>query len=197
MSVDLLSLISKFRSSDDRETQAAWFRTLVPWVAPEAYLNIVFKGTVPALLDPVARKWQFPMTVVDVLQQHNGAMLFSGALNLYGVVEPGRLLNRQDRFSLPPFNIERENNTWRVDPRRLLVIGGYKLDGSRVCVDRSDSHVYVFKKGQQTPTATWRCVEDWLIDEVDRLAALFDEEGKRIGPETGTGPPEGVNSNER
>ncbi|MDP9112609.1 MAG: hypothetical protein M3O20_02885 [Acidobacteriota bacterium] len=125
MSVDLLELISDIPPLGDVETSAGCFRTLVPWVAPEAFLNIVFKPAPQELLSRLAEKWRFPLTVVDVLVQQNGAMLFSGSLNLYGVVESDTVLNRQDRFSLPPFNIDNENDSWTFDRDCLLVVGGY------------------------------------------------------------------------
>jgi hypothetical protein len=60
MSIDLLSLIKGFQSSGDRESQMAWFKTLVPWVGPEAYLNIIYKPPEPGLLRRVAEKLAFP-----------------------------------------------------------------------------------------------------------------------------------------
>lgn len=190
MNIRLLDLVSRFRAFDDRESQVAWFKTLVPWVAPEAYLNIVYKPAPPRLLDVVGTKLSFPSDVVDFLTQQNGAMLFSGALNIYGVVETGQLLNRRDRFSLPPFDIEGENGSWRLDRDRLLVIGGYRLDGSRACIDRSDSHVHVYQRGQRAPMRSWTSLERWVVDEVDRLGALFEDDGKRTGSESETGPPQ-------
>src|ERR1035438_7280015 len=111
MSVDLLSLISTFHPLDDRESSVASFRTLVPWVGPEAYLNTVYRPAPGRWLFRVAEKLRFPPAVIDFLQRQNRAMLFSGSLSLYGVVEPDQLLNRQDRFSLPPVNIEPENGS--------------------------------------------------------------------------------------
>ena len=194
MSIDLLSLISSFRRFDDRENANASFRTRVPWVAPEAYLNIIYKPAPAKLLSEIAEKCSFPSVVVDFLRHQNGAMLFSGSLNLYGVVEPGRLLNREDRFSLPPFNIERENKTWLFHPDRLLVVGGYRLDGSRACIDRSDGQVHVFQKGQRIPAVSWAAFDSWLLGEIARLRVLFDDNGKRTGPESETGPPQSANS---
>lgn len=190
MSIDLLSLISQFRPFDDRENATASFRTRVPWVAPEAYLNIVYKPAPAALLSEVAERWSFPSAMVDFLKRQNGAMLFAGSLNLYGVVEPGQLLNREDRFSLPPFNIEQENKSWAFHPDRLLVVGGYRFDGSRACIDRRDGQIHVFQKGQKVPAVSWASFDSWLVGEVSRLQILFDEEGKRIGPEFETGPPQ-------
>jgi hypothetical protein len=192
MSIDLLSLISQFRAFEDRENANASFRTRVPWVAPEAYLNIVYRPAPAKVLSEVAEKWSFPAAVVSFLRHQNGAMLFAGSLNLYGVVEPGRLLNREDRFSLPPFNIERENKSWSFDPDRLLVVGGYRYDGSRACIDRSDGQIHVFPKGQRTPAVSWASLDSWLLGEIARLRLLFDDDGKRTGPESETGPPRSV-----
>src|SRR6202011_1420836 len=111
----------------------------------------------------VSEKLVFPPAVVDFLGHQNGAMLFSGSLNLYGVVEPGRLLNREDRFSLPPFNIERENAAWPFHRDRLLVVGGYRYDGSRACIDRADTRVHVFRKGERIPSVSWPSLENWLM----------------------------------
>jgi hypothetical protein len=187
VSIDLLSLVSDFRRFDDEENANATFRTRLPWVAPEAYLNIVFKPAPANLLSEVAERWSFPSAVVDFLRRQNGAMLFSGSLNLYGVVEPKRLLNREDHFSLPPFNIERENKSWTFHPDRLLVVGGYKFDGSRACMDRGDGQIHVFQKGQGIPAASWASFDSWLVSEIARLRPLFDGEGKRTGPESEPG----------
>ena len=159
------------------------------WVAPEAFLNIVYKPAPPELLSRVAGKWQFPLTVVDFLGQQNGAMLFSGSLNLYGVVEPGTLLNRQDLSSRLPFNIEDENSSWTFHQDRLLVVGGYRFDGSRACIDRLNGQIHVFKKKERIPVASWPSLDNWLMDEIRRLRLLFADNGRRTGPESGTGPP--------
>jgi hypothetical protein len=189
MSIDLPALVSQFKPFHDNETEHAWFKTLVPWIAPEAYLNIIYKPAVPTVLKSVGEKWRFPAPVIDLLNTHNGALLFSSALNVYGVIAPPKLLNRQDTFLCSPFDIERENEFWPLDRNRLLVIGGYRL-GYRVCVDRNNCRVYAFnKKEPQLPVASWGTIENWLNSEILRLATLFDNEGRRIGPESETGPP--------
>jgi hypothetical protein len=197
MSIDLLSLLSNFRRFDDQENANASYRTRVPWVAPEAYLNIIYKPAPAKLLSEEAEKYSFPSVVVDFLSHQNGAMLFSGSLNLYGVVEQGRFLNREDRFSLPPFNIERENKSWSFHPDRLLVVGGYRFDGLRACIDRTDGQIHVFQKGQRIPAVSWASFDSWLVDEITRLRLLFDDDGKRTGPESETGPPKSATVSER
>jgi hypothetical protein len=111
-------------------------------------------------------------------------------LNLYGVVDPKRLLNREDPFSLPPFNIVRENESWKFHPDRLFVVGGYRFDGSRACIDRVDGQVHLFQKGRKIPSVSWATFDSWLVAEIARLRLLFDEDGHRIALESETAPPE-------
>lgn len=188
MSVDLPGLLDGFRVFKDFDNDTASYRTLVPWVGPEAYLNIIYRPAPIQLLSAVGAKLHFPDSIFEFLSQYNGAKLFSGALNLCGVVEPGRLLNRRDSFSLPPYNIEGANRSWSVDPERLLVIGSYQFDGSQVCIDRSNGRILLFKRKRVTPELSWELFESWLCKEIIRIRSLFDSDGRRLGPESETTP---------
>ena len=188
MSIDLLGLLKQFRAVGDFDNDNAFYRTLVPWIGPEAYLNIIYRPAPSHLLSTVAKKLKLPPPVSEFLSLYNGAKLFSGALNLYGIVEPGRLLNRSDSFSLPPYNIEGANRSWSLDPERLLAIGVYQFDGSQVCVDRSSGQTFFFKRNQTAADFSWADFESWLRDEISRLRFLFDSEGRRLCPESATLP---------
>ena len=50
MPIDLLAALSRFSNVGDQETEIAFLRTHVPWVAPEAYLHIVYKPAPHAAL---------------------------------------------------------------------------------------------------------------------------------------------------
>jgi hypothetical protein len=140
MTTNLLDLVSKFRDVNNRESEGAFFRTPAPWVGPEAYLNIIFKPAPRDVLADAGSRLNIPFALTEFLAKQNGAILFSGVLSIYGTHWPGQLLNRSDTFSRLPFNIEFENsNCSPDDPARLLTIGGYGSDGSRVCIDRQDS----------------------------------------------------------
>lgn len=188
MNIDLPSLLGRFRAFNDFENSVASYRTQVPWVGPEAYLNVIYRPAASHVLSEVGTKLQFPDPIFEFLGQYNGAKMFSGALNLYGVVEAGYLLNRQDSFSLPPFNIEEANRLWQTDPENLLVIGGYRFDGSRVCISRSSGQILLFRKKGREPELSWNYFESWLLEEITRLCSLFDDEGKRLWPESETVP---------
>jgi hypothetical protein len=187
--IDLQSLITKFHAVNDLENEVASFRTHVPWVVPEAYLNIVFKPASPDVLSVVGAKMRIPTPLLQLLAQHNGANLLSGSLSLYGVVRKGQLLHRSEPFLLPPFNIELENRNWPPRDRdRLLEIGGYGFDGSGVCIDRDSLRIFVIRRGEKEPYASWPSLEVWLNSEMQRLTELFDASGKRLVDKSHTLP---------
>ena len=193
--VDLPRLIAKFRGVNNRESDVAFFYTHVPSVAPDAYLNIIFKPAPADVLADVGAKMKIPACVQELLARHNGAMLLSESLSLYGVVRQGQLLNRSDPFSLPPFNIEFENQSWPPPDRdRFLKIGGYGFDGSGVCIDRHNLHIVVFRRGEKDPYSSWPALDVWLNSEIRRLSELFDPSGKRLvdGPRTLPSPTTGA-----
>ena len=192
MAVELLRLLSNFEHVNERESETAFFRTHVPWIGPQAYLNIVFKPAPEEALAETARRVRMPASLVEFLRTQNGAILFSGALSVCGVHRPGQLLNRQDAFSRMPFNLEDENDDWLADDsERFLPLGGYGFDGSSICIDRSDSCIYFFRRGERGLLSTslkWPSLEDWVKSEVARLSMLFDERGKRLVHESQTLP---------
>jgi hypothetical protein len=179
MGIDLLNMISDFQALDDRESETAWFKTRTPWRAPMAYFNIVFKPANWNTLMVLSKRWDFTDELVDFLRHQNGAILFGGAISFYGVVTPGQLLNRSDPYSQQPFDIDPENAYSSLDKDRLIVVGGYSADGSRLCIERSTSQAHVFERGAKTPMASWRSFEQCVASEMTRLKAMFDANGKR------------------
>lgn len=193
MGIDMLSLLSGFDKAGDHETETAFFLTHVPWVAPFAYLHIVFKPAPSDSLLRVAKRLAMPLSLVEFLRGQNGAVLFSGALGIYGVHRPGQLFKRGDPDFVLPFNIEDENSNWPpVDRARFLKFAGYGFDGSSICIDRNTSNVYLFQRGQQTlnvaPAYSWPNLNVWITGEITRLTALFDRRGKRLVDEAQTLP---------
>lgn len=193
MSLKVLELLAAFDNVNNREGTFAFFQTHVPWVAPEAYLNIVFKPASDEVLAGVIRRLRIPHVFVDFLAHQNGAILFSGALSVYGVHAPNQCLDRLDVFGRLPFNIEDENTRCDVgDSHRLLAVGSYGFDGSRVCIDRRDLSVSVFEKQNAdawpTLSTRWESLEDWVRSEITRISALFDPQGHLLVPERETLP---------
>ena len=190
MTIRLLDLVST-SSHNDLETSLAYFRTHVPWVAPQAYMHIIFKPTPSDALAQVAQKLRMPPVFMEFLKTQNGAILYSGALSIYGVSPPGQRLNRSDPFSRSPFDIERENSNWPpYDAETFIVIGGYGFDGSSACINRSTLHIDLFQRGeaslQSTPVCSWNSLDEWIRDEHSRLSMLFDSAGRRLVGESET-----------
>ena len=181
MAIDLTSLIARFRPRDDREGAFAVFRTRTPWVAPYAYFNILFRPAPEQLLADMTRELDFPTSVEELLRVHNGAILLGGNVALYGVVAARQLVNRSDPFGRLPFSIASENDAWPSTPDRLLVIGGYELDGSRVVIDRRDGTVSARRKSESRVVCSRPSLGAWLTGELARIGSLFDEEGRLVG----------------
>lgn len=191
MAIELLKLLSEFDAAHDKENTVASFRTEV---AAGVYLHVIYKPASRGVLAQVARRLKLPHSFEEFLAVQNGAHLFAGALSLYGAVHAGTLLDRRNPFSLPPFDIEDANGSWPIDRSRLLVIGGYQFDGSKVCLDRQDQHVELFRPTQQgwsqLPAQSWRSLDQWITQEIARLSLLFDKAGKKLADESQTVPPQ-------
>ena len=186
---DTLAKLVREAGPNCREGALAWFLNPAPWIGPQAFLHTVFKHADVEVLEVAAARLRFPTDLVTLLARNNGARLFSGCLAVFGVVATGQLLDRSKPFDLPPLDIERENLGWRVDPDRLLVVGGYQQDGSRACIDRTDSRVLVFQRGAKLPSVAFANLEEWISREIGRYRELHDDEGRPIAIQELLGPP--------
>jgi hypothetical protein len=193
METSILQVLSKYRNVDDRESEEAFFRTRVPWCGEAAYLHIIFKPIERKTLLEASARLSIPPVLVKFFQFQNGAILFSGAISVYGIHSPGQKLRRADPLFALPFNLETENSNWPpFNPSRFLTIGGYGFDGSRVCIERTSNQMFLFKRGERTllstPLKSWPSFEQWLQNEVARLGLLFDRTGRRLVDEALTIP---------
>jgi hypothetical protein len=161
----------------------------VPWIAPEAYLHVIFRPPPKQLLERAGSHLNFPKSVIELFTFHNGAQLFAGALWLDGVIEEGQLLDRTSRFGLLPFDIADANGIRRFDSARYLIIGGYRFDGSSVCVDRVSGQVGLKQRGDPTVRIGWPNIDRWLVDELERIGQLFADDGHFIGTSEDLAPP--------
>ncbi len=180
MNLELMELLNKFRAVDDVETPHAFYKTRLPSIAPEAYLNVIFKPASPEVRQEFARTLGFPPRLVSFYSQWNGAHLFMNGVHIYGCVRHGQLLTRTASFSLPPFNIEPVNRglARKVEAQDLVCFGSYGFDTSLVCVDRRSLEVICFKgKDLNVKRQTWPGLEQWIVSELQRLAMYFDDLG--------------------
>ena len=188
MGTNLVDLTSEFATSDDIASPVAIFRTRTPWIAPEAFLHVVYGPAPPELIDEVNRRLLLPKSLVDQLRVNNGAILFGGALTMFGAVGSRQLLNRADPYSLPPFSLEEENLSARL-PEDVIVIGCYETDGSQVVLRRDNGIVRCDKPDGQ-PLAFWTTIDEWLRSEYERLRQYFNREGRLLNEEHKPSPPE-------
>jgi hypothetical protein len=163
----------------ERESGTAFFYNFAPWVAPKAYLHIIFKGASASALSEVGNLMRLPQSWRETLLLQNGAVIFSGAMSVYGLHASGALLNRKDVFEGLPFSIVAENRSWPPkDPERHVVIGSYDFDGTRAILDRQDGSVIAMPRKNETILNHWPDTDSWLTEELDRLSKLFDEGGR-------------------
>lgn len=196
--IDLFKLILKFRNVDNFENDTAFFLTHLPIVAPQAYLNIIFRPTAPDVSAEVGARLMIPVPIQEFLQRYNGVHLLSNSLIVCGVHRKGQLLNRNDIFQLPPINIETESRHYAPsDRQRFFKFGAYGYDGSGVCMDRHDHSIAVFKRRAEEPYCAWSSLDEWLESEIQRISELFDESGIRLRDESETLPPPNTGCSEK
>src|SRR5204863_6310183 len=80
---DLSALLTKFRNVNDVETDHALFQTNVPSVAPQGYLNILFKPSSNQTREAVTQRLRLPPPLIRLFAAWNGARLFFGGLAIY------------------------------------------------------------------------------------------------------------------
>ena len=182
--VDLLGLLARFADVDDLEVQRAYYRTKVPSVGPQAYLNIVFRPTDVAVRKEVEHEVGLQPDLVEFYSRCNGARLFFDRVSIYGCLpRPHPPLDRDDPFGFLPFDLRRVNAELGEDlaERNLLCVGAYGYDRSYVSVRRDTCEV-VCATGDDFDRlrARWRSLSDWLSSEIPRVGGCFDERGKLL-----------------
>ncbi len=180
MSVNLFQLLDKFRSFHDVETAEAFFKTKAPAIAPEAYLNIIFKAPSSGLVSEISEELKLPTPIKDFYKYYNGARLFVNGLAIYGCVPKGTPLNRSDRFKILPFDIREVNEELgkKLDATDFLCIGSYGYDQSLVCIERTTGEITCFVgENISKERMHWQSFNEWLSIEVQRISFLFDPNG--------------------
>jgi hypothetical protein len=183
MSVDIIQLIGKFKNIDDVETPHAFFKTKVPSVAPEAYLNIIYKAADSGLITELSAQMEFPTPIINFFKQFNGARLFVNTLNIYGCIPEGMPVERSNLLKIMPFDLRGVNKEFcdRMIDNNLLVIASYGFDRSLVCIDRVTTKIICFVgKDFSKERMRWPSFDEWLNSEVQRIAFFFDQDGNRL-----------------
>ncbi len=110
----------------------------------------------------------------------NGVKLFSGALCLYGARPP--MAGRGIDAALLPFDLVDPNGVER--PKRLeeqlLVIGGYREDGSLITLDFVSGEASRCSRATGTRSFAWPSFGDFVCEELTRLDRAHDDQGRVI-----------------
>jgi hypothetical protein len=177
----ILHFIERFRPLGYRESEhGVRLFGPVPHVAPKAWLHAIPQGLTEQEIDELSRAVgkDFPTEYVEFLKVMNGLKLFAGAFCMYGK-RPAAAGRTVDSAFLP-FDI--------VDPNRLeappglrselLLIGGYKVDGSQSAIDIVTGRVERIERENGERLNVWPSLREFLTNEMQRLDALHDSSGK-------------------
>jgi len=163
----------------------------IPHVAPLAYLHVVFGGLSDSQINQieVGIKRELPEMSRAFYRRANGCSLFGGAISIYGLrFNYDRGLEDEAR---QPFDVVLPNRVERAGNANVetIIFGGYNRDGSRLAF-APDHSVFMCPPATRRPILSrWDDFETMLVSEVERLAALFDADGRRIDPSVSTLPP--------
>jgi SMI1-KNR4 cell-wall len=162
----------------------------VPHVGPEAWFHVIFPGLaeteIAELEQSTGRK--FPSDYVEFLKQMNGVSLFSGALAMYG---RRTSFARSGEAAWQPFSLVTPNTRERPPalPASVVIVGGYKADGSLLGIDVLTNYVGRFDRDSGKRLNRWANLSAMLTQEIERLAPMFDDRGRRADLKVPTNPP--------
>jgi len=152
-----------------------------PHIAPKAWLHKKYRKLSIIEIDELGEKVQIEIPIIykEFLNVFsNGLNLFSDSLSLDGLRSN---YNRDiDIASKQPYSIITPNITERFTDASsdMFFFGGYCLDGSLLYF----RGIKIYKCARYTvkPTFEWNSFEEMILLEFDRLALLFDKDGKEI-----------------
>ena len=191
MPVNFDALLSKFENLGDFEHEGRVFRTNAKSIAPRAYLNIYYRAAVEEIQRRIIDPLDLPQDVREFYRIYNGATLFIGAINVYGFLPPGQLIERGDWRKRLPYNFIETNEQYFVSlaSSEILCLGSYGYDLSRVGVSRDTGEVICVEGSNFNHVrAKWRSFESWLTNEIERISNYFDSVGNRLVDEERTLP---------
>jgi hypothetical protein len=160
----------------------------LPHVGGHAYLHVIFPPRPDEEISDllVASGLDVPQSVLSFLREINGAILFQGALSLYGL--RGEI--SRDPELRKPFDLIEANTLMRPKGASAgdFFIGGYNEDASRVYLKADGTKVYRRDRKSVGDLAQWPSLENFILNEISRLSLLFDSDGMRNG-DASTLPP--------
>jgi hypothetical protein len=155
---------------------------LIGRFAPDAYLHHFFPGLIGGELEVLEMflRRPVPKPLARLYQRFNGFRLFTGEFDIFGL---RRSHTRTTRDVWQPFDIQ-DFNIYERPPRTpgdIVFFAGYQDDLTLLGMAPDGPEVYATPEGKWKIKRTWPDLETCLLSEVERLAALFDDQGKLIG----------------
>lgn len=162
----------------------------VPHVAPEARLHLIFPPMnttqIKAIENGIGKP--LPPPLKALFQRTNGLGLFSDSLAIFGYRHS---YVRVGDEAWQPFDIITPNLYERpvgADPSEVF-FGSYRCDGSLLSISNENLTVVRCDRQSAKPLNRWSSLGVMIVSEVDRLEALFDQQGRQRDPERPTTPP--------
>ena len=152
----------------------------VPHIAPQAWFHQRFA----ALSEPEVSvlEAQLGIALPPVLRtfylHYNGLSLFSGELSLHGLRHS---YERTADAVWQPFDLADLNryDRPRTRPPHQLLLSRYRSDGAWLYLDTTTGNVSRENARSSQPEHEWSSFDVMLIAEAQRLARLFDDQGRR------------------
>ena len=184
MPVDLLRLLAKYKEINDCEFETIIYKTHVPSVAPQAYLNVIYKPARQAVWEARVRQLRMPGALAEFYAAHNGADLLSGTIRIFGLLPDTYRIERTDWFRkglpLDILDVYREHSH-HLEAHDEVYFAGYSFDRSAVCIGRGSGRITCYFGEDFTRIRqTWPSFEEWITSEIARLSFCFDERGNRL-----------------
>lgn len=165
----------------------------VPHMAPEAYFHVTYpplnEGQIDSLEKAIGR--ELPFELRAFYHKTNGVKLFGYSLSIDGLRHS---YVRVGDEAWQPYSIVTPNTIERPPDadESLVFIGGYRWDGSQLCMTPNSPVVYRCQFGTAKVLNKWSSFDEMLTSEVNRLSTLFDEKGRKIDADAPTAPAEEV-----
>ncbi len=190
----LLEVVSRARHMGER-TLSNGVRLIghIPHVAPEAYFHVTYpplnNTQIDSLEEAIGR--ELPFELHAFYHKTNGIKLFGYSLSIDGL---RKSYVRTGDEAWQPYSIITPNTLERPPhaDEALVFFGGYRGDGSRLCMTPHSSVVYRCEFGTARVLNKWSSFDEMLTSELNRLSTLFDEKGRKIDADAPTVPLEEV-----
>lgn len=145
----------------------------------KSYLNVLFNPVASSAIRSAQEAFSctFHSSLLEFYEQHNGIMLFSESLRIYGVEASDAGL--YDPYDIIAQNIDDNIQAYGKQFENYVVFGYYS--SCLFCFDKTNlAALYVVDTEQEKVVYTFASITDLLNHYVDYLIDEYDQHGKKI-----------------